>query len=80
MGRIRAERWGPRIIDVDVLTYDDETIDEPDLVVPHPRMHERAFVLAPLIEIAPDIVIPAHGPAAEWLPRCADQTIERLSD
>ena len=51
MGRVRAEPWGPRTIDVDVLTYGDETVDEPDLVIPHPRMHERGFVLVPLAEL-----------------------------
>jgi 2-amino-4-hydroxy-6-hydroxymethyldihydropteridine diphosphokinase len=58
MGRVRAERWGPRVIDVDVLTYDDERIDEPDLIVPHPRIHERAFVLAPLLELTADPMLP----------------------
>jgi 2-amino-4-hydroxy-6-hydroxymethyldihydropteridine diphosphokinase len=54
LGRVRAERWGPRTLDVDVLTYDDRTVDEPDLKIPHPRMHERAFVLVPLRELEPD--------------------------
>lgn len=58
LGRIRTERWGPRTIDVDLLTYGDETIDEPDLFVPHPRMHERGFVLAPLIELTADPPLP----------------------
>jgi 2-amino-4-hydroxy-6-hydroxymethyldihydropteridine diphosphokinase len=58
MGRVRRERWGPRVIDVDLLLYGDERVDEPDLVVPHPRMHERAFVLVPLAELAPDVVLP----------------------
>lgn len=58
MGRERLERWGPRVIDLDVLTYDDETVDEPDLQVPHPRMHERGFVLLPLLEIAADPPLP----------------------
>jgi 2-amino-4-hydroxy-6-hydroxymethyldihydropteridine diphosphokinase len=49
--RIRGERWGPRTLDVDVLFYGDEQIDEPDLVVPHPRWHERDFVLAPLTDL-----------------------------
>ena len=53
MGRIRSERWGARIIDVDVLTYGTERVDEPGLTIPHPRMHERAFVLAPLLELDP---------------------------
>ena len=55
-GRVRAERHGPRTLDVDVLWVDGETVEEPDLVVPHPRMFERRFVLAPLAELAPDLV------------------------
>jgi 2-amino-4-hydroxy-6-hydroxymethyldihydropteridine diphosphokinase len=55
-GRERAERWGPRTLDVDVLLYGDAVIDEPDLVVPHPRMWERGFVLAPLRDVAPGLV------------------------
>ncbi|MEW6058644.1 MAG: 2-amino-4-hydroxy-6-hydroxymethyldihydropteridine diphosphokinase [Actinomycetota bacterium] len=58
LGRVRAERWGPRTIDVDVLTYADETVDEPDLSIPHPRMHERGFVLLPLSELDPDPPLP----------------------
>jgi 2-amino-4-hydroxy-6-hydroxymethyldihydropteridine diphosphokinase len=55
-GRVRAERWGPRTLDVDVLLVGDERVEEPDLVVPHPRMWERAFVLVPLGELAPELV------------------------
>jgi 2-amino-4-hydroxy-6-hydroxymethyldihydropteridine diphosphokinase len=58
MGRVRAERWGPRIVDLDVLTYGDEQIDEPRLTVPHPRMLDRAFVLVPLLELEPDPRLP----------------------
>jgi 2-amino-4-hydroxy-6-hydroxymethyldihydropteridine diphosphokinase len=65
MGRVREERWGPRIIDIDVLTYDDERVDQPDLVIPHPRMHERAFVLVPLLELDPDPLLPGHGRISE---------------
>jgi len=54
--RVRTERWGPRPLDVDVLLVGDEVVDEPDLVVPHPRMWERAFVLVPLTDLAPDLV------------------------
>jgi 2-amino-4-hydroxy-6-hydroxymethyldihydropteridine diphosphokinase len=54
MGRIRGERWGPRLIDLDLLLYNGEIITGPDLTVPHPEMHRRAFVLAPLAEIAPE--------------------------
>jgi 2-amino-4-hydroxy-6-hydroxymethyldihydropteridine diphosphokinase len=58
MGRVRKERWGARSLDVDILLYDEEQIDEPELVVPHPRMAERAFVLLPLLELDPDPVLP----------------------
>lgn len=55
--RVRAERWGPRIVDIDVLTFDDISLHEPGLELPHPRMLDRAFVLVPLSEIAPDFVM-----------------------
>jgi 2-amino-4-hydroxy-6-hydroxymethyldihydropteridine diphosphokinase len=58
LGRVRAEHWGPRTIDVDILVYDELTIDEPDLVIPHPRMHERGFVLVPLGELDADAMLP----------------------
>jgi len=58
MGRVRGERWGPRVIDLDLLTFGDEEIDEPDLQVPHPRMHERGFVLIPLLELDADPPLP----------------------
>ena len=51
LARLRDQRWGPRTIDVDILTFGDEAVEEPDLTVPHPRMHERGFVLAPLLEL-----------------------------
>ena len=55
-GRVRSIRWGPRTLDVDILWIDGEKIDEPDLIVPHPRMFDRAFVLVPLHALAPDLV------------------------
>ena len=58
-GRVRGERWGPRTLDVDVLLVGDLVVDEPDLVVPHPRMWQRRFVLAPLADLAPELV-PDH--------------------
>lgn len=58
MGRVRGERWGPRPIDVDLLTYGGRSIAEPGLEVPHPRMHERGFVLAPLLELCADPPLP----------------------
>jgi len=54
LGRQRRERWGPRVIDIDVLTFGADQIDQPGLQIPHPRMHERAFVLIPLLELDPD--------------------------
>ena len=59
--RVRAERWGPRTLDVDLLLVGDEQVDEPDLQVPHPRLWERAFVVVPLADVAPDLV-PEGGP------------------
>jgi 2-amino-4-hydroxy-6-hydroxymethyldihydropteridine diphosphokinase len=59
-GRVRAEHWGPRTLDVDLLLVGDLVVDEPDLVVPHPRMWQRRFVLAPLAELAPELV-PEHA-------------------
>ncbi|MBA3764302.1 MAG: 2-amino-4-hydroxy-6-hydroxymethyldihydropteridine diphosphokinase [Actinobacteria bacterium] len=58
LGRVREVRWGPRTVDIDVLLIADRAIDEPELVVPHPRLHERAFVLMPLLELEPDPVLP----------------------
>jgi 2-amino-4-hydroxy-6-hydroxymethyldihydropteridine diphosphokinase len=65
-GRRRLERWGPRTLDIDILTYGESRIDEPDLKVPHPRIAERAFVLAPLAEIAPQLAIGGRTVEA-WL-------------
>lgn len=61
LGRVREVRWGPRTIDLDLLFYDDLVRDEPGLVVPHPRLHERRFVLEPLAAIAPDVTHPLQG-------------------
>jgi 2-amino-4-hydroxy-6-hydroxymethyldihydropteridine diphosphokinase len=61
MGRVRAQRWGPRSIDLDLLFYGEETVDEADLQVPHPEAHRRAFVLLPLQELDPDFVHPVTG-------------------
>jgi 2-amino-4-hydroxy-6-hydroxymethyldihydropteridine diphosphokinase len=58
MGRQRRQKWEPRIIDLDLLLYGDETISQPDLIVPHPLLHERRFVLEPLAEIAPEVIHP----------------------
>lgn len=67
LGRQRLERWGPRTLDMDLLLFGQELIDEPGLQVPHPRLHLRAFVLVPLMEIAPRMLIPGLGQTAEEL-------------
>lgn len=71
-GRVRQERWGPRSLDLDLLLYDDLIIDTPNLQIPHPRMQERAFVLVPLAEIAPDWVEPISGFAIRDLVKKVD--------
>ena len=78
MGRVRAERNGPRLIDVDILLYGEERRDEPGLAIPHPRLHERRFVLEPLHEIAPALRHPVLGlTVAELLQRCPDTSAVR---
>lgn len=77
-GRERSFRDAPRTLDLDLLLFGAARIQEADLVVPHPRMHERAFVLEPLTEIAPSAEIPGHGGAAGCLNACKDQKVERL--
>lgn len=79
-GRTREFRNAPRTLDLDVLLYDDLRHHEHGLTIPHPQMHLRAFVLQPLLEIAPDCVIPGIGAAAEALQKCADQKLERVAD
>ncbi|MBM3366677.1 MAG: 2-amino-4-hydroxy-6-hydroxymethyldihydropteridine diphosphokinase [Betaproteobacteria bacterium] len=76
-GRERSFTNAPRTLDLDLLLHDAGAISAPGLTLPHPRMHERAFVLAPLSEIAPDAEVPGHGRAAELLARCAGQRIAR---
>jgi 2-amino-4-hydroxy-6-hydroxymethyldihydropteridine diphosphokinase len=74
--RNRTERWGPRVLDMDLLLYDSAVIDEPGLCVPHPHLHERAFALLPLVEITPDAFIPGIGPAGEALRALDSSAIE----
>lgn len=66
-GRVRRERWGDRTLDLDLIAYGDDVIDRPDLVVPHPRAHEREFVLGPWAELDPDAEIPGRGRIADLL-------------
>ncbi|MFH1493815.1 MAG: 2-amino-4-hydroxy-6-hydroxymethyldihydropteridine diphosphokinase [Pseudomonadota bacterium] len=77
-GRVREFLNAPRVLDLDLLLYDGLIHHEHGLTLPHPRMHERAFVLMPLTEIAPDCIIPGHGLALECLALCTDQALERL--
>ncbi len=78
MGRTPSARWGPRAIDMDILLYDDHTINTPDLEIPHPRLHERDFVLRPLAEIAPDLIHPVLKKSIrELLRRCQEWDSDR---
>jgi 2-amino-4-hydroxy-6-hydroxymethyldihydropteridine diphosphokinase len=68
LGRVRGpDRYGPRTIDLDLLVYGEEAVSEPDLTVPHPRLHERLFVLEPLAELDPDLVVPGRGRVSSLL-------------
>jgi len=67
LGRVRGERWGPRTVDLDLLVYGDERVDEDGLHVPHPRLHERRFALEPLAELDPELVIPGLGSVSALL-------------
>jgi 2-amino-4-hydroxy-6-hydroxymethyldihydropteridine diphosphokinase len=78
MGRVATEKWGPRIIDLDLLIYRDSVLDEPDLVLPHPHIADRAFVLAPLMDIAPDLKI--KGRSVHELLEAIDQVGVRPLD
>jgi 2-amino-4-hydroxy-6-hydroxymethyldihydropteridine diphosphokinase len=77
-GRVREFQNAPRTLDLDLLLYGDLVLHQHGLTLPHPRMHERAFVLLPLAEIAPDTVIPGKGRVADFLPGCHNQRLERL--
>jgi len=76
-GRRRSFPDAPRTLDLDLLLYGEEVRDSAQLTVPHPRMHERAFVLKPLLELAPEISIPGRGPAEALLAACTGQHVEK---
>ncbi len=78
LGRKPTFHYGPRVIDIDILLYDDLILDTPTLILPHPRLHERAFVLAPLADIAPDLVHPRLGKSMRDLLAAADRTGVKL--
>ena len=73
LGRVRAKRWGPRVIDIDILLHGDRVVDEPELTLPHPALADRAFVLIPLSEMVPDLPHPVLGERISEL-------MDRLSD
>lgn len=78
-GRVRKiERWGARTLDLDVLIYGDQIIELPDLIVPHPGLADRAFVLYPLYEIAPQLLVPGKGNIADLLAKCPMNELKRL--
>ncbi len=80
-GRTRdGERFGPRSLDLDLLMYADQTVSSPQLELPHPRMHERLFVLEPLTEIEGDITVPGRGRLSVLRQACLDQRVQRLGD
>jgi len=76
-GRQRPYRNAPRTLDLDVLLYGQRVLDNPQLTLPHPRLHQRAFVLQPLAELAPDLVHPRLGPLAPWCARAAGQALHK---
>lgn len=77
-GRVRTKRWGPRTLDLDLLLFDDLQLQTSTLTLPHPEMHQRAFVLVPLLEIAPDILIPGKGAARALLAALPDTALTPL--
>lgn len=79
IGRVETVRWGPRVIDIDILCYGDIELESPDLVLPHREIMNRSFVLEPLAEIRPDLTIRGHR-LAELIARLGDQGIVRLAE
>lgn len=78
-GRVRERRWGPRTIDLDLLLWGDATINEPGLIVPHPGLHERPFVLYPLAEIAPGLHVPGRGRVDALAAACSAASLVKVS-
>jgi 2-amino-4-hydroxy-6-hydroxymethyldihydropteridine diphosphokinase len=79
-GRAREVRWGPRTLDVDILAYEGVVQADPELTLPHPRAHERAFVLAPWLDADPDAAVPGFGPVSELLRAVGEAGIRRRDD
>ena len=79
LGRVRTQRWGPRTIDIDILLYADLAMSTPTLVIPHPEMTRRRFVLEPLVEIGPDVRLPGGQRVASFLDGVRDQAIRKVT-
>jgi 2-amino-4-hydroxy-6-hydroxymethyldihydropteridine diphosphokinase len=79
LGRERAVKWGPRVIDLDILVYRDLVLDAPDLILPHPHMTARAFVLRPLADVAPDLLIKGRG-VTDWLAAIPHDDVVPMAD
>jgi 2-amino-4-hydroxy-6-hydroxymethyldihydropteridine diphosphokinase len=79
LGRVRTVRWGPRTLDVDIITCGKEVSNDPDLTLPHPRAHERAFVLAPWLDADPTACLPGYGPVRDLLAAVGDEGVRRMS-
>ena len=78
LGRVRGRKWGPRVIDIDILVFGNEIIDGPGLTVPHPHLSERAFALAPLVDVMPEAMI-ADRPARSWLAQLDCSGLKKVS-
>jgi 2-amino-4-hydroxy-6-hydroxymethyldihydropteridine diphosphokinase len=78
LGRVRREKWGPRVIDIDILVYGEESFDVPGLTIPHPHLTERVFALAPLVDVMPEVMI-ADRPARQWLAQLQRKDLKEVS-
>ncbi|WP_156727377.1 2-amino-4-hydroxy-6-hydroxymethyldihydropteridine diphosphokinase [Streptomyces apocyni] len=78
--RVRGERWAARTIDVDIVAYQDVISDDPELTLPHPRAHQRAFVLAPWLDVDPEAQVPGHGSVAQLLAEATREGVSRRDD
>jgi 2-amino-4-hydroxy-6-hydroxymethyldihydropteridine diphosphokinase len=77
-GRVRNTRWGPRTLDLDILLYGQEITNDENLQIPHPRMLERNFVLYPLFDVEPGLIIPGNGPLAHWINKSDQNGLEKI--
>ncbi len=78
LGRVRGKKWGPRIIDIDILVYGEERIDVPGLTIPHPHLTERVFALAPLVDVMPEAIV-GDRPARDWLAQLERKGLKKIA-